>query len=343
MPRILVVSGLDFYGYQKDVIPLPRLLRAFGESGWQVDFVTDQKPEWLDKSSRQYGEPSDEVGAGVVVHRVALPLPRRLWSVLGKLRVGRSLRQRLKTQILFPPVVRQAADPLARQADLVYGHEIFGVPIAAALAKKYHKPLVTRFQGTFAWGWLQESRRSPWRAAVSALRYGTHWRALKTPADLIIMTDDGTKGLDVLKILGNHSEVRFWRNGIDLQPSGQPIEMVRNDLSLPAGAKISVSVSRLARWKRVDRIIAALPQVASEIPDLLHVVVGDGSERRHLEEMASSLGVSEHVLFVGSQSLAQVASYLESADVFVSMFEDSNVGSTLLEALRLGSASSHST
>ena len=60
--------------------------------------------------------------------------------------------------------------------------------------------------------------------------------ALKTPADLYVMTDDGTQGDRVLARLNPASKqkTRFWRNGLDLQHARPPVG--RRDA---AGARIA--------------------------------------------------------------------------------------------------------
>ena len=116
--------------------------------------------------------------------------------------------------------------------------------------------------------------------------------ALKTTADLVIMTDDGTQGDEVLARLnpaaGNR--VKFWRNGLDLDrlhpASADERSAARRALRIPNDAFVMLTASRLAAWKRVDRAIRALPRVRTWTQNATLLVVGDGEERVHLVALA---------------------------------------------------------
>jgi len=90
----------------------------------------------------------------------------------------------------------------------------------------------------------------------------------------------------------------------------------RADLGLPPGS-IFVAVGRLARDKGFDVAVSAFARVAPSYPDAHLVIVGDGEQRDALSALATRLGVASHVLFVGAQPAAKVASYLAASDVFL--------------------------
>jgi glycosyltransferase involved in cell wall biosynthesis len=92
---------------------------------------------------------------------------------------------------------------------------------------------------------------------------------------------------------------------------------------------------RLERWKRVDRslqIVAGL--VRGGRANYIYLVGGDGVERGALEHLASDLGISPFVVFLGAVPHSEVAGYIALADFFLSMNDLSNVGNPLLEAIR---------
>jgi glycosyltransferase involved in cell wall biosynthesis len=166
--------------------------------------------------------------------------------------------------------------------------------------------------------------------------------ALKTPAELHIMTDDGTQGDEVLGHLNPASKgrVKFWRNGLDLDrlrpPAADARAAARRELSIPEGAFVMLTASRLAAWKRVDRAVRALPKVRSWLPDALLVVVGDGEERARLEALARELRVDAAVRFAGAVPQRDVMHYMHAADIFLAIADLSNVGNPLLEAMACG-------
>jgi phosphatidylinositol alpha-1,6-mannosyltransferase len=78
-----------------------------------------------------------------------------------------------------------------------------------------------------------------------------------------------------------------------------------------------LTVTRLVRRKGVDTVIEALPQIASAVPDIEYVVVGEGPEKERLRELSRRLGVESRVHFVGAVSDEQKAACLHLCDVFV--------------------------
>ena len=208
---------------------------------------------------------------------------------------------------------------------IIYAYEVAAVPVAKSYSRKYQKKLVTRFQGTI----LCKLKFG----LKNRIGYIHHFRALSTPSDLVIMTNDGTFGDRILQRLGNHSPTKFWRNGVDIDTS------MLNDFEVPhtkTDERILLTVSRLANWKRVDRAISALPEVLKVFPKCRLIVVGDGPERENLEELAKKLGVLPHVTFAGSVPHEKIYEYMHMADVFLSLYDLGNVGNPLLEAMICG-------
>lgn len=66
------------------------------------------------------------------------------------------------------------------------------------------------------------------------------------------------------------------------------------------------------------------------------VIVGDGLERKNLEIMASQLGISDRISFVGSICQKDVVRYQSVADVFISMNEISSLSNAVFEAMSCG-------
>ncbi|MPR35573.1 glycosyltransferase family 4 protein [Salmonirosea aquatica] len=68
---------------------------------------------------------------------------------------------------------------------------------------------------------------------------------------------------------------------------------------LPHNLHRLIHVGRLVKWKRVDMLIQAVKDLQSEFLGLELVVIGFGPEEENLKELATSLGVSTQVNFVG--------------------------------------------
>ncbi len=95
-----------------------------------------------------------------------------------------------------------------------------------------------------------------------------------------------------------------------------------------------VYVGRLAPVKNHALLLNALHQALLSSPGIRLWMVGDGSERGALENLAARLGIAEQVTFWGQQ--LDVAPYFSSADAFVMSSRSEGLPVSLLQALSVG-------
>jgi glycosyltransferase involved in cell wall biosynthesis len=318
---------------------LARTLRAYSDHGHRVTFVgasigaNAYLPGGRLKDASAQAPPSIPSVSFTLVdvpslQRTPIPLPAPL----------RTLDQKLRFAVAFPRLAaREARAVIAHdRPDVLYAYEVHGALAARKLQDRWHGPTVARFQGTVLQPTLNDT--------IARLRKCDEVMAVRTPADLYIMTDDGTRGDEVLAELNPASKgkVRFWRNGLEmdrLKPATpEERRQHRARLDIQDGALVLVTASRLVAWKRVDRAIDALAIARSSVPDAMLLVVGDGHERDNLQRYARDRGVGDAVRFVGSVAQEEVADYMRAADVFLAVADLSNVGNPLLEAMACGLA-----
>jgi glycosyltransferase involved in cell wall biosynthesis len=332
--RILMISALEVWALsgQGGAASLFKTLEGYGKRGHRVEFIAPTIGANHHHGAPMQAPPEIE---GVRYHLFKLPSLSE--SRLPMPRIARKVDQKLRFANLFPMLAARQAERLFRQDafDLLYGYELHGVLAQRKVRAKHPLPLVARFQGTVMHPYL--------RRPQSLLRKFEEVRALKTPADLYIMTDDGTRGDEVLQALNPDSEgkVRFWRNGLEAL-SSPPRETLdpsatRSSLGLAADDFVLVTATRLARWKRIDRAIDAVARLRDNGVATRLLIVGDGEERTNLEHQARDLHLQNQVTFVGPVPQSEVQRYLSAADVFLSVNELSNVGNPLLEAMLAGS------
>jgi len=104
-------------------------------------------------------------------------------------------------------------------------------------------------------------------------------------------------------------------NGIDpdrYAPASPDPDLARS-LGLESKHVIA-TVGRLVARKGVDRVIAALPVLRREFPDLRYLVIGDGPERTALEEQARAVG---GVVFTGAIPSEDIPRYLALSDLMI--------------------------
>lgn len=227
---------------------------------------------------------------------------------------------------------RQIATKLifANRPDVIYAYEIQAVPVAYRLSRKYKISLVSRFQGTK----LQTNKiDNIWYRC----KMFDHIIALKTPTDLVIMANDGTQGDRVLQRLDNTSKMVFWLNGVEKPKKYSPVSIKRSReaLGFSDGQKLILMASRLVNWKRVDRIISTLPHIEGNYK---LIIAGDGPERSRLEDMVKQYDKLRNVKFLGAVKQGEIDRLMAAADIFISLYDLSNVGNPLLQAMNYGKA-----
>lgn len=95
-----------------------------------------------------------------------------------------------------------------------------------------------------------------------------------------------------------------------------------------------IFVGRLAPIKRVDLLLRAVKHIHEIIPNITATIVGDGPLREFLWKMASEIGISENVRFIGHQE--NVEDWLREAKVFVLTSDSEGLSLALMEAMLCG-------
>jgi glycosyltransferase involved in cell wall biosynthesis len=114
-----------------------------------------------------------------------------------------------------------------------------------------------------------------------------------------------------------------------LEPRKRP--SVRAELGL-SDQPVLVCVSRLEAVKCPEDVVRVTALAKRRVPDLVGVVVGDGSMRPELEEMVLDLGLGDDFKFVGNRDQEWIASALACATVVLSPLS----GRALVEAALSG-------
>ncbi len=326
--KILMISCHDVWGGLDTFSPMLKILKKMDESGIKVDFVSTEKTADFDESSKMYGEPVKFIGKNIDIERIRIFSPKLL-KILYKNSLMKRIIGKIRAEYIFPRLVYSRYKD-KRDYDIVYGYEIYAVRVARRLADRFRVPLVTRFQGSFIHSWEAKFGKE-----YCQKKYKLHYDALKTKADLIIMTNDGTEGDKTLKELENTENMRFWRNGFDFAPSNETKEELRKKHNIQNDAFYTVSVCRLSKWKKCERIIEAYRYISKSGENIKHIFVGDGEERQSLSELIEQYGLKDYFIFVGSQPHDKVKEFLQLSDIFLSFFDSTNAGNPLIEAVKV--------
>ncbi len=125
-------------------------------------------------------------------------------------------------------------------------------------------------------------------------------------------------------------------NGVDVseyRPDG-PDAGIRESLGIGGSETLIVTVASLKPLKCIDVFLEACARVARERRDARFLVVGDGPQRRELEELAGRLGIGDRVVFTGVRD--DVPGVLREADLFVLSSRTEAFPNAVLEAMASG-------
>jgi len=126
-------------------------------------------------------------------------------------------------------------------------------------------------------------------------------------------------------------------------PEGKIVRIYNGTLALPRVAKEQwpsksgftlVYVGRVEPVKNHVLLLNAFHAALTSMPDLQLWMVGDGSERKNLENLATKLGIATAVTFWGQQ--LDVAPFFSAADAFIMSSTSEGLPMSLLQAFSLG-------
>ena len=121
-------------------------------------------------------------------------------------------------------------------------------------------------------------------------------------------------------------------NGIDCQRfAASPKHENRASSAITVG-----TLASLRKEKNIGRLIEAFRAVAETRPkgSLQLLIVGDGQERAHLEDLASKSGFSDHIRFVGATQTPE--DWYRQMDVFALSSDTEQMPFSVLEAMAAG-------
>lgn len=250
--------------------------------------------------------PQDEPG---VVRSFGLPHPDPGYRVtLGYSRRALALLQTMD-------ILHANQPAMSGLLALRYGRR-FGIPVVLTLHSRYDLLIRSRL-------WVP--------LPVVHTLLGAYLRWLLPRCDLVIAPT-----LEVTRVL----EEMGVRASVEIIPCGvernRPLHrnVTRAELGIPDSAPLAAFVGRVVAEKNIHFLLEVLS--SPELSDAYLLVIGDGSERRALEETAERLGLNGRVRFIGQVAPAEVPTYVSLADFCVTASKIEMLPTAILEALGAG-------
>jgi glycosyltransferase involved in cell wall biosynthesis len=132
------------------------------------------------------------------------------------------------------------------------------------------------------------------------------------------------------------------RDRIRLVYFGTDTEMFRpearsDEVRRQIGAPIVVSLRSFEPVYDVATLIRCVAAVVRAVPGVRFLLIGRGTQEAALKDLSNSLGVSDHVVFLGHVHASQLPRYLASSDVYVSTaLSDAGLAASTAEAMACG-------
>ncbi len=300
MAKILIVTGIFPPDIGGPATYVPKIAEGLRQRGHEVRVLTTSEPEDLD---------SDDEGYAFPVFR--MNRRTRLWR---------------RPFYYMRHILRHGRD-----VDVIYANGVF---LETALANLWlRKPLVMKIVGDEAWeratrrGWTRDGfeafqrRRQSWQAEL--FKRVRTWSVKQ--ADRII-----TPSRYLQQVVANwgvpKERIHVVYNAFELPERIDP-----QPIPLQTPFKV-VTVGRLLPLKQIDGILEAVARIS----EVGLVIIGDGPERFHLEQLAEKMAIAERVYFAGKLNHAHTLGVMANCDIFVLNSTHEGLPHVVLEAMALG-------
>lgn len=206
---------------------------------------------------------------------------------------------------------------LAKRADIIHAHSSKAGFLARLAAAAHGRASACIFTPH---GWsFWSGRGAKARAYRSLERMAARW------CRTIIAVSEYERRAGLAHRIGAPEQYRVIRNGVDLQRF--------DGRYAPVSGRV-LMVGRLAAPKRPDLAIRAVQALRSRFPNLALDLVGDGPERRRIEDLIADLGLRDRVRVLGSRH--DVPALLSSAQCVVLASDSEACPLSVIEGMAAG-------
>jgi len=192
-------------------------------------------------------------------------------------------------------------------------HAWFGVP-CGGIARLLGKPYLVALRGSDVPGY---NERFEWHYVILKPVIRKIW----TDSSAVIANSDGLRDLA-------HETADI---NIEVIPNGVAVDEFNPNYRERDSIQ-ALCVSRLIKRKGIEYLIQAVHRV----DNTTLVIVGEGNQEDHLQELVHTLGIDNRVTFTGYINHDRIHEYYESADLFVLPSFNEGMSNTLLEAMAAG-------
>ncbi len=207
--------------------------------------------------------------------------------------------------------------------DIVHSHDALPDGYAGTkISRKYKKPLIVTIHGDD----FQQTifKNSKYKKIIKKI--------IDFSAKTITVSGKlekiGKKNLQI-----NPNKIIKISNGINLNDIRKNM---KEDIEKYAKKRIILSVSNLIKTKGIDLNLQAMVRLKKKYLNLIYLIIGEGSERKKLENITKTLGLQNNVRFIGEISYSEVMRYMSFCDILSLPSWNEAFGVVYIEAMAQG-------
>lgn len=222
--------------------------------------------------------------------------------------------------------------------DVIHSQTEFGVgTFARIISKQFNIPLVHTYHTMYE-DYVHYITKGYFDGASKKIvEYLTKFYCDTTATELIVPTK---KTYDLFKkkyrydrnihIVPTGIEVeRFYKENIDTKKLNE----LKKKLKINKDDYVILFVGRLGKEKSVDVLIDCQNSIVKKYPNCKLLIVGDGPDMEHFQNMVKKTYIEENVIFTGKVPYEEVPLYYQIASAFATASHTETQGLTVIEAL----------
>lgn len=255
-------------------------------------------------------------------------------EVLVYSRTGRGLPKGLRHFWYFLKLL-----PAVKRSEIVFALNAVSAGRPALFwATVFKKRFVVRIAGDYAWEravakgrtsmLIDDFQKNPKRGFLHSVQVKTCQQAARVIVPSLYLKK---------VVMGwgiQEGKISVVYNAVDFKKSYLLKEEARKKIGIPGN--IILSVGRLVPWKGFRMLIKIMPKLLEINQFFRLAIVGDGPERKNLEQMVKNMGLDKKVYIIGKKSKEDLAVYFAASDMFVLNSGYEGFSHQILEAMAAG-------
>ncbi len=216
--------------------------------------------------------------------------------------------------------------------DIIHSQcEFFTMQFALRVSKKTGAPIIhtyhTMYEEYVGYA-LPGKRFGKWAVKEFTLNRMKKIRTIIVPTKKIETMLRGYGVTNDIRIIP--SGIKLDRHKIRITPEERTRR--RGELGIAEDDTAIINLGRLGTEKNIEELIEGFAEIYAQNPKMRFLIVGDGPAREELEKITEKLSLQGKVIFTGMVKPAEVSSYYQLGDIFVSASTSETQGLTYIEA-----------